>query len=918
MRQESDFIPYKTVPLPPGPYLVFAPHPDDETFGMGGTIALAGPKGIEIIVVIITDGSAGGDSEERKAEAQKAADILGIKNLIFWGVKDREIEKSDLFERETPKLIETINPKTVFIPSLLEFHPDHRATTFMVWQSLKRLDYQGQIWLYEITRQAEVNHLIDITSVIDLKKRAIRAYQSQLSQRPYEEIILSLDRARTYTLPEMVKYSEGFWALEKDDNIYSIQAQARHYLEGLQEVRELPLVSVIVRTKDRPELLWEALESVASQTYPRVEAVVVNDAGIDVSHIIKQFSGQIYKIDYVNLSTNLGRSKAGNIGIEKANGDFVCFLDDDDIIYKNHIDVLLNCVINTGTNVAYSDSYCAYYHLDDSFKKRLIKKPLYFSYDFSFDHLLIENYIPLLCLLFKKEILNLVEGFDEIFDLYEDWDLLIRCAKITNFYHVSKVTCEYRQLGQDQFTASVRETDFEKSVYVKLINKHRELIAPETLYNYFVLSGQRKGELFSLQEQFLSWKDNYHLLEKNYNKNLKIIEELRQTLEANLKKIESLSQDNTVLRLNLEEIRSSLGWRLLTNYRHFVEKVAPTDSKRGLYYFWTKRALQIYENEGISGIKSRIKYRLRNRKIFSAGKRSSSSSILLKSAQKPIDIIIPIYNAFSDLKKCISSIIVNTDLKYHHLIIIDDCSTDRKIRQFLDELTSDKENNIHLLLNSENLGFPRTVNRGLEYSNRDVIILNSDTIVTKNWVDRLQRAAYSKPLVATVTPLSNHAYICSIPEPLKYNFLPKNFNIENFADFILKISLFYYPTIPFGSGFCMYVKSDVIQKFGLFDNTLFEKGYGEDTDFCLRASKAGYLNILDDSTFIYHKGGASFESEPDVKKIAEKNKMIQNNLKKLEGKYPDYYKLIEDSVAELSFLRNYIKMRLNESYTYGD
>lgn len=233
MKKEEELIPYDTSSLPTGPYLVFAPHPDDETFGMGGTIALASCAGIEVSVVIVTDGSVDGDVNKRISETRKAAAVLGVNKLDFWGIKDREVYKSDAFKKKILRVLKTLQPQTIFVPSPFEYHPDHRATTALVWQSLQMNDYKAQIWMYEITRQGEANCLIDITPVIKRKKKAIMCYKSQLRLRAYKDIVLSLNRARSYTLKENVKYSEAFYKISSKDSIYSIQEKIRDYLYGI-------------------------------------------------------------------------------------------------------------------------------------------------------------------------------------------------------------------------------------------------------------------------------------------------------------------------------------------------------------------------------------------------------------------------------------------------------------------------------------------------------------------------------------------------------------------------------------------------------------------------------------------------------------------------------------------------------------
>ena len=119
-----------------------------------------------------------------------------------------------------------------------------------------------------------------------------------------------------------------------------------------------------------------------------------------------------------------------------------------------------------------------------------------------------------------------------------------------------------------------------------------------------------------------------------------------------------------------------------------------------------------------------------------------------------IDIIIPIYNAFDFVKKCIETVIEHTDLTQHTLLLVNDKSTDERILPLLNSFIKENQSlNIILIDNKDNQGFVRTVNIGMQYSHHDVVLLNSDTEVTRNWLSKIQNCAYSKPAVATVTPL---------------------------------------------------------------------------------------------------------------------------------------------------------------------
>lgn len=256
-----------------------------------------------------------------------------------------------------------------------------------------------------------------------------------------------------------------------------------------------------------------------------------------------------------------------------------------------------------------------------------------------------------------------------------------------------------------------------------------------------------------------------------------------------------------------------------------------------------------------------------------------------------VDIIIPIYNAFDFVKKCIETVIEHTDLTKHTLLLVNDRSTDDKILPLLNSFIKNNQSlNITLIDNKENHGFVKTVNIGMQYSQNDVVLLNSDTEVTKNWLIKMQNCAYSQPAVATVTPLSNNATLASVPIFLAENTLPLNISLDEYADIIEKCSMNLFPEIPTAHGFCMYIKREAINDLGLFDEQAFGKGYGEENDFSYRCLQAGYRHLLCDNTYIYHKGTQSFTKE--------KTELINSHLQILKERYPLCYANTETFVQQ--------------------
>ena len=249
------------------------------------------------------------------------------------------------------------------------------------------------------------------------------------------------------------------------------------------------------------------------------------------------------------------------------------------------------------------------------------------------------------------------------------------------------------------------------------------------------------------------------------------------------------------------------------------------------------------------------------------------------------DVIIPIYNAYDCLEECIDSVISNTDLVNNNLILIDDASTDERVWDLL-KTYKKKYPKFEIIQNKENLGFVKTVNKGMKLSKNDVLLLNSDTIVTPRWLEKIKECAYSQEMVATVTPLSNNATLASVPNIFEENKLPKDLSLNEMSKIVEECSYNDYPEIPTAHGFCMYIKRSVLEEVGYFDEEAFGKGYGEENDFCFRCFDVGYRHLLCDNTYIYHKESQSFSKL--------KYELRENGAKVLNERYPGYWYRLHD------------------------
>ena len=237
-NQEDVLIPFNTSPLPSGPWIIVAPHADDETFGMGGTLLKAKQQGIETHLVVLTDGSQGGKIDDlvevRRQEVRKAADLLGIASLKNWSEPDRFLETNSEIVTRVSELILEISPRTVFFPGPLEIHPDHRAACALVWKALQEVKLSAETPIaisYEISVQNPVNMFVNITSQIEEKKRVMQVYTSQNAENNYPELVVALDKGRTFSLPHEVKFAEGFFKYKEEDLGLSIREMLSSVIE---------------------------------------------------------------------------------------------------------------------------------------------------------------------------------------------------------------------------------------------------------------------------------------------------------------------------------------------------------------------------------------------------------------------------------------------------------------------------------------------------------------------------------------------------------------------------------------------------------------------------------------------------------------------------------------------------------------
>jgi len=218
-----------------------------------------------------------------------------------------------------------------------------------------------------------------------------------------------------------------------------------------------PLVSIIVPTQRRPEMLREAVESILAQTLRNVEAVVVNDGGPDVREVLAELNDP--RIVYIRHDKPLGRSCARNSGLAAARGQYIGYLDDDDVFYPDHLERLVEHLRRAGLKVAYSQANQAAQTLRDGRYVITARKPFQTG-PFDRDKMLARNYIPILCLIHEKSCLDFAGVFDPALSTHEDWDLWIRLSQNFDFASLDRITCEFRVRDDQTNTTSANRADF--------------------------------------------------------------------------------------------------------------------------------------------------------------------------------------------------------------------------------------------------------------------------------------------------------------------------------------------------------------------------------------------------------------------------------------------------------------------------
>ncbi|MBN9022505.1 MAG: glycosyltransferase [Rhizobiales bacterium] len=225
-------------------------------------------------------------------------------------------------------------------------------------------------------------------------------------------------------------------------------------------------------------------------------------------------------------------------------------------------------------------------------------------------------------------------------------------------------------------------------------------------------------------------------------------------------------------------------------------------------------------------------------------------------------IVVPVFNALADVGDLLDSLVTHTTSPFE-VLLLDDASggfTDRMLSRW-----AAADPRIRLVRHDENIGYTANINFGLHLTNADyAVLMNSDVVVTPNWLEKLHEALAFDDQTAAVGPVSNAASWQSVPRAKTaggawaVNRLPKDTTPNDYAALVERLSAAAFPEFPLLNGFCTLFRRAALAQVGFFDAEAFPHGYGEENDVCIRLRGAGYRLRVADHCFLLHKKSKSF------------------------------------------------------------
>lgn len=400
-------------------------------------------------------------------------------------------------------------------------------------------------------------------------------------------------------------------------------------------------------------------------------------------------------------------------------------------------------------------------------------------------------------------------------------------------------------------------------------------------------------------------KDVYDLFKVDFSKDCGFMMDLCIETYSDLELYIQIKVNNEFINIFTGNIKI----HFINKIKNIVSKLNKENIRRGLYYLKRGKVnniiygltrpqfVQKSSNLNLIDIKKWFNTNINNNNNYENAKEFNNIEV---------DIIIPVYNGYKYLDKLFNSL-KHTSVKYN-LIVINDKSTDSKINEYFEGLK--KEIVITYVENIENLGFVKTVNKGLKLSSNNVVILNTDVELPNLWLERLIHPIINDSTVASSTPFTNSGTICSFPNIGEDNEVFLGLSCQE-LDFYFKNIVCRNQHMPTGVGFCMGMSRRAINEIGYLNEEIFNKGYGEENDWCQRAISKGFKNVMVENLFVFHNHGGSFSSEDKLKHIAENSKKLLELYPKYNIDVAKHFEL--DSNKDI---REYLTMKVSSAFSH--
>lgn len=484
------------------------------------------------------------------------------------------------------------------------------------------------------------------------------------------------------------------------------------------------LVSVLIRTRNRAELLLEAVRAVLQQDYTNVEIVIVNDGGDNFSDRCLALSAATSRRLRWLENSGKGRSAAANTALKAAEGEYCVFLDDDDTLDASHVTQLVQALQNTQDLAAYSNVRTV--------NSNGIVGDKTFNSPFDLQRLYIENYIPIHAVLFSRTLVDKGCRFDITLDRFEDWDFWLQVAQHTRFTHVDTYTASYRIADDSGFGAKqAEELDrLRIAFYRKWITRWNDTTLQAVLDRsrqfpqIAILDGQfqtQKEFTKVLQREVRYLTDELTATHNTLVTSLAHQRELEATLQRLTHDLNMELLTTAALRRDLDMIYNSRSWKLTKPLRYLT------------------LIKQLLRSEGIMGVARRVHFKLFRRapqlpKIESdQSNLSKIRPIVFTPPVKPlVSIVIPVYNKVEFTFHCLDSILKNSGEQCYEVIVVDDCSSDNT-QEVLNTIQG-----IRVIRNEKNGGFIYSCNAGAMAAQGEYLLLfNNDTEPQQGWLEAL-------------------------------------------------------------------------------------------------------------------------------------------------------------------------------------